>query len=75
MYYNNTPTLLDQLKHLRSVTKLKLEVEEKKLTAEQIELFIEKRIKHFTTDKKRMLNSILDRDIRKITIDRLLVYR
>ena len=70
---NNKDVLLVILKDLRFILLAKIKTESKLLTLDQIEVSVEKRIKQLETDKKRMLNSILERETRSININKLLI--
>src|SRR5688572_28340598 len=73
--FNEKNDLLDELKHLKKKIKIKLNVEDRLFVLEQIRKATEKRIEYMETEKRKMLNSILKKENKKITIDRLIINR
>ena len=61
------------LKRLSTHLKIKLDIEDRQFIIEQIENNVEKRLERYETCKKLMIDSILEREHKKITIDRLVV--
>src|SRR3954454_1236996 len=73
LYYNKNEELIKNLKDLNKKVKVKLEVKDRLFVLDQIKKSIEKRVEYMETDKKRMLNNILEREVKKINNDRLLI--
>ena len=71
--YNKYEELDTSIKLLIKILQVKIDIEDRANTLAQIEEAVEKRIEMMETNKKLMLNSLLDRDIKKIKIDRLLI--
>ena len=65
--------LIKELKRLSARLKIKLDIEDRQFIIEQIENNVEKRLERYETCKKLMIDSILEREYKKITIDRLVV--
>ena len=65
--------LINELKRLSARLKIKLDIEDRQFIIEQIENNVEKRLERYETCKKLMIDSILEREHKKITIDRLVV--
>jgi hypothetical protein len=65
--------LRNELKRLSARLKIKLDIEDRQFIIEQIENNVEKRLERYETCKKLMIDSILEREHKKITIDRLVV--
>jgi hypothetical protein len=65
--------LIDDLVKLSKKLKLKLDVEDRIFVTQQIEANVQNRLERFESQKKFMLDSILEREHRKISIDRLLI--
>jgi len=65
--------LIDDLVKLSKKLKLKLDVEDRIFVTQQIEANVQNRLERFESQKKFMLDSILEREHRKISIDKLLV--
>jgi len=72
LYFNKNNVLIEELKELAKLVKTKLEVEDRLFIIEQNEKATERRIEYMETDKKKMLNSILERENKKIIIDRIM---
>ena len=73
MFSNNKDILLSLLKELSLLIKTKLDVEDRQFIIDQIENNINKRLERLNTHKKLMLNSILEREQRRIDINRIIV--
>ena len=73
LFSNNKDVLLSQLKELSQLIKTKLDVEDRQFIIDQIKNSINKRLERLNTHKKLMLNSILEREHRRINIDRIIV--
>ena len=71
--YNEKDELLTDLKNLKKKVEIKLNVENRLFMLEQIKKATEKRVEYMETDKRKMLNSILERESKKITINRLII--
>src|ERR1043166_2837896 len=67
--------LINELKRLSARLKIKLDIEDRQFIIEQIEKNVEKRLERYETCKKLMIDSILEREHKKITIDRLVVLK
>ena len=67
--------LISILNRLEKNLRIKIKSEETLFVNEQIKLACEKRCENFESNKKGMINSITEREINKITIDRLMVER
>src|SRR5438045_1412360 len=73
MMYNEKDKLLTDLKNLKKKVEIKLNVEDRLFMLEQIEKATEKRVEYMESDKRKMLNSILERESKKITINHLII--
>src|SRR5215204_2463028 len=70
---NNKENILDDLKKIKKILNAKIKVEDKLFVMDQITKSIDKRIENMEDNKKRMLDSILEREKRSINIDRLII--
>src|SRR5436190_14175659 len=70
---NDKDIILKELKDLCNIVIVKLKVENKLFVLDQIEKSVEKRIEYMDENKKKMLNSCLEKENRTININRLLI--
>ena len=70
---NNKENILNDLKNIKKTLNVKIKVEDKMFVMKQITKSIETRIENMEDNKKRMLDSILERERKSINIDRLIV--
>ena len=73
LYQNNVNELLENCKRIRHILLAKIKIENRTFTMDQIEVSVKYRIEQMENDKKKMLNSILEREVRSININCLLV--
>ena len=73
LFSNNKDVLLSLLKELSLLIKTKLDIEDRQFIIDQIENNVNKRLERLDTHKKLMLNSILEREQRRIDINRIIV--
>ena len=73
LYNNDRDTILKELKDLCNIVVVKLKVENKLFILDQIEKSVDKRIEYMDENKKKMLNSCLEKENRTININRLLI--
>ena len=72
IYDNNYKNIKKDIFGLKNTLVTKARLLESKHTDEQIKLFTDKRCDDYTTNKGAMINSCLEKDNKKIVIDRLL---
>ena len=70
---NNKENILNDLKNIKKTLNVKIKVKDKMFVMEQITKSIETRIENMEDNKKRMLDSILERERKLINIDRLMI--
>ncbi len=73
LYDNNHESISEHLKKIKHILTAKMVIENKLLVLKQIKDSVNRRIEFMENDKKRMLNSILEREIKSINIERLLI--
>ena len=73
LYDNNHESISEHLKKIKHILTAKMVIENKLFVLKQIEDSVNRRIEFMENDKKRMLNSILEREIKSINIERLLI--
>src|SRR5207248_6550277 len=66
---NNKENILNDLKNIKKTLNVKIKVEDKMFVMEQIIKSIETRIENMEDNKKRMLDSILERKRKSINIE------
>ena len=75
LIYNVKKELITELKQIKKRVEIKLNVEERLFVLDQIEKAMKKRIEYMKIDKRKMLNSILKKENKKINIDCLIINR